>query len=143
MAPSRARLPTRKMSFAEPFLVHSRYFPVCSSVGFSGHYPAEPCAVPFSESTLVSLSSPGGQERQFADFLLSVIVSGAVGVRRSDCVLSRIWPGSSQLLFRPWPCFQAACFTGTWNVSRDYRALSASVLLASRRVQVWTYGLRQ
>lgn len=47
----------------EPFPVHSRDFPVCSSDGFSELHPVGPSAVPFSLSPLgFSVCSPGGKK---------------------------------------------------------------------------------
>ena len=77
-----------------------------------GRFPVEPFAIPFSESALdFSLSFPGGTERHFVDFLLSVIVSGAIGVRRSVSGLSRIWPAfSTAPVFRPLAMLSACVF---------------------------------
>ena len=42
----------------------------------------------------------------------SALTSGALGVRRLDWVLSRIWQRSPRLLFRLWTGLQPACFPG-------------------------------
>ena len=118
MTPSRARLPTLYKSFAEPFCVHSRDFPVCSSRGFGSSggpsgvltgvvnsifavlvFPYMPTSVAQSVRRSGAFVCLAAHVWHFDVFLLSVADAGTIGVRRRDWVLLGNRPLPPQLPF--------------------------------------------